>query len=69
MGFISIMKRGGDDLYEYKKALKMAKKSIDTLCELTDEMEDEYGYSERSGMSRRDEHPEYEERGSMRRYR
>ena len=25
MGLIHIMKRGGDDLYEYKKALKMAK--------------------------------------------
>jgi hypothetical protein len=64
MGFVRIMKRGGDDYYEYKKALKMAKKSIETLCELTEDMEDEY--SERGGMSRR----EYEEDDmSERRYR
>ena len=61
MGFVRIMKRGGDDYYEYKKALKMAKKSIETLCDLTEDMEDEY--SER-GMSRHDE----EEMGE-RRYR
>jgi hypothetical protein len=42
----------------------MAKKSIETLCELTEDMEDEY--SERGGMSRR----EYEEDDmSERRYR
>ena len=47
MGIVHIMERGGDDYREYKKALKMAKKSIETLCELTDEMEDEYGFSKR----------------------
>ena len=55
MGIVHIMKRGGDDLYEYKKALKMAKKGIEMLCELTEEMEDEYGYDER------DDHEEWEE--------
>lgn len=47
MGLSVIMKRGGDDYREYKKALKMAKKSIEILCELTEDMEDEYGYGER----------------------
>lgn len=71
MGIVHIMSRGGEDYREYKRALKMAKKSIETLCELTEEMEDEYGYEERGGYSRRDESGEMEERGgrSMRRYR
>ena len=47
MGIVRIMKRGGDDYHEYKKALKVAKKAIETLCELTEDMEDEYGYGER----------------------
>ena len=53
MGFVRIMKRGGDDLYEYKKALKMAKKGIEKLCDLTEEMEDEYG--------ERDDYEEWDE--------
>lgn len=68
MGLIHIMKRGGDELYEYKKALKMAKKSIEILCELSEEMEDEYGYGER-GSYRREEDDDMRERGSMRRMR
>lgn len=68
MGLIHIMKRGGDDLYEYKKALKMAKKGIEMLCEISEEMEDEYGYGER-GSYRREEEDDMQERGSMRRYR
>ena len=55
MGIVHIMKRGGDDLYEYKKALKMAKKAIEMLCELSEEMEDKYGYDER------DDHEEWDE--------
>ena len=47
MGLVRIMERGGDDYRDYKKALKMAKWAVDTLCDLTDDMEDEYGYSER----------------------
>ena len=62
MGIVHIMKRGGDDLYEYKKALKMVKKGIEKLCELTDDMEDEYGYKER------DEHEDWDE-SQERRYR
>lgn len=70
MGIVHIMERGGSDYHEYKKALKMAKKAIETLCELTEDMEDEYGYEERGGYSRRDEE-EMSERGgrAMRRYR
>ena len=47
MGIVHIMKRGGDDLHEYKKALKMAKKGIEWLCELSEEMEGKYSYDER----------------------
>ena len=60
MGIVHIMERGGDDYREYKKALKMAKKSIETLCELTEDMESEY--SERGGYSGRD-YDDFEERG------
>ena len=53
MGMIHIFERGGDDLREYKKAVKMAKEAIDMICELTDEMEDKFssrgGYGEREG--------------------
>ncbi len=65
MGIVHIMRRGGDDLHEYKKALKMAKKGIELLCELSDEMEDEYGdYDERYSRRsyRRDEWDEEPER-------
>jgi len=70
MRLVKIMERGGEDYHEYKKNLKIAKKAIERLCEITEEMEDEYGYEERSGYSRRDEE-EMDERGgrSMRRYR
>ena len=43
MGIIHIMKRGGDDYREYKKAVKMAKEAIETICELTEDMEEEFG--------------------------
>ena len=67
MGLIRVFERGGDDYREYKKALKMAKKSIETLCELTEDMEDEYGMDERGGYRSgyRDEMDE--RRGGMRR--
>jgi len=58
MGLIRIMKRGGEDYYDFKKALKMAKRSIETLCELTEDMEDKY--------SERDD-DELEEERKMRR--
>lgn len=51
MGLVTIMKRGGDDYREYKEAVKMAKMAIETICELTEEMEEEYGYGERRGGS------------------
>ena len=66
MGLIRLMERGGEDLNEYKKALKMAKKSIETLCELTEEMEDEYGYGERGSYRRREEQDDMYERGMRR---
>lgn len=59
MGLIHIMERGGDDYREYKKAVKMAKEAIETICELTDEMEEQYGerrgYRMRGGSSYRSE--------------
>lgn len=67
MGIVHLFERGGDDYHDYKKALKTAKKAIDALCELTEDMESEYGYGER--YSRRDEREGMEERGQMRRYR
>ena len=63
MGLLRIMERGGSDYREYKRNLKMAKKAIETLCDLTEDMEEEYG--ERSGYSRREE----EDERTMRRYR
>jgi len=69
MGIVHIFERGGDDYREYKKALKTAKKSIETLCELTEDMEEEYGYGERGGYSRRDEYEDMEERGGRSSYR
>lgn len=60
MGLIHIMERGGDDYREYKKAVKMAKKAIDVICELTEDMEDQYG--ERREYSRRNEWDDIEER-------
>jgi hypothetical protein len=68
--------RGSEDLREYKKAVKMAKEAIDIICELSEDMEEQYserGYGERGygerGMSRmhggyspREEWEGYEER-------
>lgn len=58
------MKRGGSDLHEYKKAIRLAKEAIDTIREISDDMEEEY--------SERDEY-EYEDmpkhRHTIRRYR
>ena len=48
MGIVHIMERGGEELHEYKKAVKKAKEAIDAICELSEEMEDKY--SERSRM-------------------
>ena len=65
--------RGEDDLRDYKEALKKAKeytakahRAIEEICELTEDMEDEYGdgYSERYSRRsyRRDEWDEEPER-------
>ena len=69
MGILHIIsERGGDeDLHRYKKALRMAKQGIETICDLSEDMEDQYGerdygerygsrgYRSRGGYSRRDE--------------
>ena len=62
--------RGSDDYREYKKALEKAKehtamahRAIEKLCELTEDMEDEYG--ERDD----DEEYEYEDRKMKKRMR
>ena len=71
MGLIHIMERGGSDYRDYKKAVKMAKEAIDTICELTEDMEDKFSerssYRMRGGYSRRDE--EMDDRYSEKRYR
>lgn len=54
MRLIRIMERGGDEYREYKRALKMAKRAIEKICELSEDMEMEY--SQRSGMSRKDDY-------------
>jgi len=64
MGLISVMRRGGSDVREYKKALKMAKEAIDIIAEISEEMEDEY--SERDDY---DEHAEKPWHNRVRRYR
>lgn len=66
MGVLHIMERGGSDYREYKRNLKMAKKAIETLCELTEDMEEEYG--ERSSY-RNDDREYMDERSRMRSYR
>ena len=76
MGIIHIMQRGGDEEYRFKAALKKAKSAIDEICELSEEMEEEYsergGYRMRGGYSRRegwDGMDERRGRDSMGRYR
>ena len=57
MGYQIYSLRGGAESSEFKRAAKMAKEALDTMCELAEEMEDRY--SERGGYGRRD----YYERG------
>ena len=52
MGLIHIKERGGDEEYRFKKALKTAKSAIEEICELSDEMEEQY--SERGRYRMRD---------------
>lgn len=66
MKMIHIRERGGDEVGEYKEALMMAKKSakkmmeaMETLCDLTEEMEDEYGYGERRYSERYNNRGDY----------
>lgn len=71
MGIVHILERGGDDYHDYKNALKMAKKGIDMLCDLTEEMESEYSERGRSRSRYREDDMEdveerrYRSRGKM----
>lgn len=62
MRLVRIMERGGEDYHEYKKALKKVKEGIELICELTEDMEDQFssrgGYRSRygnRGYSRKEE--------------
>lgn len=79
---IGYKEKSGDEAYRFKKALKMAKYAIEEICELSEDMEDEFGddlserYSSRSyyrrGYSMRDGAEGMDERrgrDSMGRYR
>jgi hypothetical protein len=65
------MERGGEDYREYKKAVKKAKEAIETICELTEDMEEQYGERSssrmRSGYPRKDDWDDMEERSMSRR--
>lgn len=66
MGLLHIMTRGGDEEYRFKAALKKAKSAIEEICELSEEMEDEFsergGYRMRGGYSRREDWDGMDER-------
>lgn len=47
MGLIHIKSRSSEDYNDFMDAIEMAKEAIDTICELTEEMEEQYG--ERGG--------------------
>lgn len=64
MGILHIFERGGEEYHDYKRTLKIAKKAIEHLHELTEDMEEEYG--ERRSYRRGGMHDEYDERGGMR---
>lgn len=76
MGLLHIMTRGGDEEYRFKAALKKAKMAIEEICELSDEMEEEFsergGTRMRGGYYRREDWDSMDERrgrDSMGRYR
>lgn len=43
MGYIHIFERGSAEYTEFMDAVSMAKEAIDTICDLTSEMEEQYG--------------------------
>lgn len=66
MGLTILKSRSSDDYREYKKAVKMAKQAIETICELTEDMEEEFGerdYGER-GYGERSQSRVYDMRRS-----
>lgn len=76
MRLIQMRERSGDELEEYKTAIKMAKKAIDTIYELTEDMADEFSerggsrnygerYNERRGGGSRNYGERYSDRGGM----
>ncbi len=71
MGLVHVFERGGDDYRDYKSALKKlkeAKKAIDIICELTEDMESEYGErgARMRGGYRHDEWDDDERKGYSR---
>jgi hypothetical protein len=77
MGFITIMKRGGDDVKRFEDAIYDAKESVMEICEIFEEMksrfsdEDAPSYGERSyhryeGRSGYGERDDYRERYAKR---
>ena len=68
MGIIHIMSRGGDEEYRFKSALKKAKSAIEEICELSDEMEEQYSersYGERGGYRMRNSYSHREDWDGM----
>lgn len=63
MKVIHIKERGGNELSEYKKAVKALKYASETICDLTEDMEDEYGFDNRSYSERYGNRDHYGERG------
>ncbi len=52
MKVIHIKERGGDELSEYKKAVKALKYASETISDLTEDMEEEHGFGERGYSDR-----------------
>lgn len=52
MGLAIFNSRNSDEFRKYKKAVKMAKEAIETICDLTEDMENEF--SERGNMAHHD---------------
>lgn len=49
MGIIHIMERGGEEERRFKHALMQAKDAIEEICELSEQMEDQYADERMSG--------------------
>ena len=55
MGYRMLRYRDNDSsVSEFKRALMKAKEAIETICDLSEEMEEQFGWGERSRYSHRD---------------